>query len=167
MIFIEIPISAICVNPRLKIMEYLQIFPHLNAALNGLSGIFLLLGFYFIRTNRIKQHRASMLTAFSLSILFLISYLTHHTLRTYYFGLGTTRFTGEGIARPIYFTILLTHTVLAAAIVPFVLVTLRRALRGKFELHKRLARWVFPVWVYVSISGVLVYLMLYQLYPAK
>ena len=148
-------------------MEYLQIFPHLNAALNALSGVFLLLGFYFIRRKQIEKHRAAMLTAFILSSLFLICYVTHHALRTYYFGLGPTKFTGEGVVRPIYFTILMTHTILATVIAPFILVTLGRALKGKFEMHKKLARWIFPVWVYVSITGVVVYLMLYQLFAAK
>jgi uncharacterized membrane protein YozB (DUF420 family) len=148
-------------------MELLQIFPHLNATLNGLSSVFLLLGFYFIRTRQISKHRVSMITAFTLSGIFLACYLTHHALRTYYFGLSPTQFRGDGISRPIYFTILTTHSILAALVAPFVLVTLWRALKGKFEIHKKLARLVYPVWVYVSITGVIVYLMLYQLYPAK
>jgi uncharacterized membrane protein YozB (DUF420 family) len=148
-------------------MELLQIFPHLNATLNGLSGVFLLLGFYFIRAEQIPKHRASMLTAFTLSGIFLACYLSHHALRTYYFGLGPTQFKGEGLARPIYFTILTTHSILAAVIAPFILLTLWRALKGKFETHKKLGRLVFPVWLYVSLTGVIVYLMLYQLYPAR
>ncbi len=148
-------------------MEYLPIFPHLNAALNGLSGVFLVLGFYFIRRGQINKHRAAMLTAFTLSSLFLACYITHHALRTYFFGLGPTKFTGEGVVRTIYFTILFTHTILATVIAPFILVTLWRALKGRFEIHKKLARFVFPVWLYVSITGVVVYLMLYQLFPAK
>lgn len=148
-------------------MEFLQIFPHLNATLNALSGVFLVLGFYFIRKKNISSHRLCMLTAVSLSAFFLLCYITHHALRTYYFGLGPTKFTGEGIVRPVYFTILTTHTFLATAITPFILVTLWRALKGKFELHKKLARWVFPIWLYVSVTGVIVYLMLYQLFPAK
>ena len=148
-------------------MEYLHIFPHLNATLNALSGLFIICGFYFIQKKKIEQHRKCMLTAVTLSALFLISYLTHHSIRTYLFGLGPTRFTGEGIVRPIYFTVLTTHTILAAVIAPLILVTLWRALKGKFEIHKKLARWVFPIWLYVSITGVVVYLMLYQLFPAK
>lgn len=108
-----------------------------------------------------------MLTAFTLSSIFLACYLAHHALRTYYFGLGPTKFKGEGIARPIYFTILTTHSILAALVAPFILVTLWRALKGKFEIHKKLARLVFPVWLYVSLTGVIVYLMLYQLYSAN
>jgi uncharacterized membrane protein YozB (DUF420 family) len=148
-------------------MELLRIFPHLNASLNALSSVFLLFGLYFILTGQIKRHRFSMLTACTVSLLFLVSYVSYHALRTYYYGLGPTKFTGEGIARPIYFTILTSHTILAAAVVPFVLITLFRALKGRFEKHKKIARLVYPVWLYVSITGVIVYVMLYQLYPAK
>ena len=148
-------------------MDPLQIFPHLNAALNGLSGLFLLSGFYFIMKRRIAEHRFCMLTASCVSALFLISYLLHHALRTYYFGLGPTKFTGEGLIRPIYFTILTSHTFLAALVAPFVIVTLRRGLKGRYETHKKLARLVFPVWLYVSVTGVIVYLLLYQFYPAR
>lgn len=148
-------------------MDPLAIFPHLNATLNALSSIFLCAGFYFIMRTDVHRHKACMLTASTLSGLFLISYLTYHSLRTYYFGLGPTRFTGEGIARPIYLTILTSHTVLAAAVAPFVIWTLWRGLSANFDKHKRLARLVFPVWIYVSITGVIVYLMLYQLYPAR
>jgi uncharacterized membrane protein YozB (DUF420 family) len=148
-------------------MEYLKIFPHLNAALNATSALFLLLGFVFVKRKMILAHRASMLTAFTMSALFLACYLTHHALRAYYFGLGPTRFAGEGLARPIYFIILTTHTILAAVVAPFILLTLYRALKAKFELHRRIARIIFPIWLYVSITGVIVYLMLYQLYPAR
>lgn len=148
-------------------MELLSIFPHLNALLNALSGVFLLTGFYFIRNKQIERHRAAMLAAVTVSALFLLSYLSHHALRTYYFGLGPTRFTGEGLARPIYFTILTSHTILAALVAPFILVTVARGLKGTFEKHKRLARLVFPVWLYVSATGVAVYVMLYHLYPAR
>src|ERR1051325_11732278 len=105
-------------------MDLLQIFPHLNAALNALSGLFLLSGFIFIMKRRVHEHRFCMLTASSVSALFLVSYVLHHALRTYYFGLGPTKFTGEGIIRPIYFTILTSHTILAACIAPFVVITL-------------------------------------------
>ncbi len=148
-------------------MELLAVFPHLNATLNALSSVFLMLGFYNILNRRIAKHRFCMLTASSLSALFLISYLSHHALRTYYFGLGPTKFTGEGIVRPIYFTILTSHTILAAVIGPFVILTLWRGLKGKYEQHKKIARLVFPVWLYVAVTGVIVYLFLYQLYPAK
>jgi uncharacterized membrane protein YozB (DUF420 family) len=148
-------------------MDLLQIFPHLNAALNATSGLFLLTGFYFIRTKQISKHRACMLTASIVSAVFLACYLTHHALRTYYFGLGPTRFTGEGLIRPIYFTILTSHTILAALVTPFVLLTLWRGLKGEYDKHKKIARFVFPVWLYVSVTGVIVYLLLYQFYPAR
>jgi putative membrane protein len=148
-------------------MDLLQIFPHLNAALNALSSVFLLSGFYFIMKRRIHEHRASMLGAAIVSAIFLVGYLTHHAIRTYYFGLGPTKFTGEGIIRPIYFTILTSHTILAVCIAPFVIITLRRGLTGRYEAHKRLARLVFPIWLYVSTTGVIVYLLLYQIYPGR
>ena len=148
-------------------MELLKIFPHLNATLNAASGILLILGLFFILTRRVHAHRASMLSASAVSVLFLISYVSHHLLRTSIYGLGPTRFTGEGLARPIYFTILTSHTILAALVGPFIVATLWRALKGNFDAHRRLARLVYPVWLYVSITGVAVYLMLYQLFPAK
>ncbi len=148
-------------------MQLLKIFPHLNAILNAASGVCLLFGLYFILTIQVRRHRAAMLTASIISAIFLVSYLSHHALRTYYFGLGPTRFTGEGIARPIYFTILTSHTILAALVTPFVLAVLWRGLQGKFDSHRRLARLVYPVWLYVSITGVIVYLLLYQIYPAR
>jgi putative membrane protein len=148
-------------------MDLLHIFPHLNASLNALSGILLLTGFIFILKKRVREHRFCMLAASSISALFLVSYIIHHTLRTYYFGLGPTKFTGEGLIRPIYFTILTSHTILAALVAPFVVMTLRRALKGRFDAHRNIARLVFPVWLYVSVTGVVVYLLLYQFYPAR
>lgn len=148
-------------------MELLKIFPHLNASLNALSGVFLITGFVFIWKRNLGAHRTCMLSAAAVSGLFLCSYLAHHSIRTYYFGLGPTKFLGEGIVRPIYFTILTSHTVLAALLAPFVVLTLRRALQGRFDKHKGLAKLVLPVWLYVSISGVIVYLLLYQLYPSS
>jgi len=148
-------------------MDLLAVFPHWNALLNATSGVFLLIGFYFIRSGQIARHRATMITTSSISALFLLSYLSHHALRTYYFGLGPTRFTGEGLIRPIYFTILTSHTILAAIIAPFIVATLWRGLKGNYDKHRRLARLVFPVWLYVSVTGVIVYLLLYQFYPAR
>jgi len=145
----------------------LGIFPHLNAALNTSAAIAIVSGFYFIMKRKVAQHRFSMLTASAVSALFLVSYITHHAVRTYYFGLGPSRFTGQGIIRPIYFTLLTSHTILATLITPFVLVTLYRGLTGQVDKHRRLARLVLPVWLYVSVTGVVVYLMLYQIYPVK
>jgi uncharacterized membrane protein YozB (DUF420 family) len=144
----------------------LGVLPHLNAFLNSASVVFLLFGLYFIRKRDFSRHRKSMLGAFLTSSLFLISYILYHSLRTYYVHLGPTRFTGQGWIRPVYFAILTSHTILAAIIGPVILVTLYRALKGRFELHRRLARWTYPIWLYVSITGVLVYVLLYHVYTA-
>jgi putative membrane protein len=138
-----------------------DLLPHFNAMLNATSFVLLVAGFRFIRRGNVGAHRACMLAALGTSILFLVSYLVYHAHH------GTTRFAGQGLARPLYFFILTTHTILAAAIVPLVVVTLRRALRADFARHMRLARLTLPLWLYVSITGVVVYLMLYQLYPAR
>ena len=140
--------------------KYLSLLPHLNALLNGTSAVLLISGYAFIKQGRVQAHRTCQVSAVVTSVVFLASYLTYH-----YFH-GTTRFAGQGIARPIYFVILTSHTILAIVIVPLVLVTLVRALRGNFAKHRKIARWTLPVWLYVSITGVIVYLMLYQLYPA-
>ena len=135
-------------------------FPTIDAILNTTSAVLLTLGYIFIRRKNIAAHRACMISAVVTSTLFLVFYLTYH----YYHG--ATRFTGEGAVRWVYFTILVSHTVLAALIVPLVLTTLYRALRGRFDLHKRIARWTLPLWLYVSLTGVVVYWMLYHLYPS-
>ena len=134
------------------------LLPTLNAALNALSGVLLSVGWVFIRRRMVTEHKACMLAAFAVSTLFLISYLTYHA------QVGSVRFTGEGWVRPVYFTILITHVILAAAIVPLAIVTIRRAWRQDFTAHRRIARWTLPLWLYVSITGVVVYLMLYHLY---
>jgi len=148
-------------------MDLLQIFPHVNATLNALSGVFLVTGFFFIMKRRVAEHRLCMLGASSVSAIFLLCYVLYHSLRTYYFGLGPTKFTGEGIVRPIYFTILTSHTILAIAVAPFVILTLWRAIKGRYDAHRKIARFVFPVWLYVSTTGVIVYLLLYQIYPSR
>jgi len=140
----------------------INFLPTLNAILNATSGILITIGFIFIRSKRIAAHRACMIGAVISSSLFLISYLVYHVG----FKAGVTRFTGTGWVRPVYYGILISHTILAITIVPFVAVTLTRALRGRFILHRRIARWTFPMWLYVSVTGVIVYLMLYQFYPA-
>jgi uncharacterized membrane protein YozB (DUF420 family) len=132
------------------------IFPVINATLNGTSTVLLLTGRWLIRRRRIAQHRLVMLTAFVTSTLFLISYVYYHL------HVGTVRFQGTGWTRPVYFTILISHVVLAIVIVPLVLVTLTRALRERFDKHRAIARWTFPLWLYVSVTGVLVYFMLYK-----
>jgi uncharacterized membrane protein YozB (DUF420 family) len=138
----------------------LALLPTLNATLNGVSALLLAGGFLFIRRKNVAAHRACMLSACGTSALFLVSYLVYH------YHVGSVRFTGQGWVRPVYFAVLLSHTLLAAAILPLALVTLARALRGRFERHARIARWTLPLWLYVSVTGVIVYLMLYRLYPS-
>lgn len=138
-------------------IPYAQL-PHLNAVLNSASALFLLAGYLFIRRRRIALHRLCMLCAFAASSLFLASYLIYH------FHAGSVRFQGQGIARTLYFFILTTHTILAAVIVPLILRTLYLALRERWPDHRRLARWTWPLWLYVSATGVAIYLMLYRLY---
>jgi uncharacterized membrane protein YozB (DUF420 family) len=131
--------------------------PTLNAALNTLSAVLLCAGYFFIRAKNIRAHRACMLAAFACSTLFLASYLIYH------YQVGSVPYKGQGWIRPVYFAILLTHTILATAVVPLALITLARALREKFAAHRRIARWTFPIWLYVSVTGVVVYVMLYRL----
>ena len=130
--------------------------PAVNATLNALAGIFLLIGFREIKRGRIARHRAAMLSACATSTLFLISYVTYHA------HAGSRPFTGQGPIRMVYFAILISHVVLAAAILPLALVTLTRALRERFDRHAALARWTLPIWLYVSVTGVAVYFMLYH-----
>jgi len=132
--------------------------PLVNAVLNGTAAVLILIGVYLIKTGRQRAHRAVMISAFVASSLFLVSYLTYHA------HIGSKHFPGQGVARTVYFTILLTHTVLAAVVVPMVLVTLTRGLRGRFDRHRPIARWTYPVWLYVSVTGVVIYVMLYHLY---
>ncbi len=133
------------------------LWPSLNAILNATSAALLLTGWRLIRSGRRQAHRRAMIGAFVTSSLFLASYLAYHA------RVGSVRFLGQGIVRPLYFTLLLSHTVLAALIVPLVLVTLNRGLRGRFEAHRPLARVTAPLWIWVSLSGVAVYGMLYWL----
>ena len=140
--------------------DYFAVLPHFNAFLNASSFVLLSTGYVLIRRKRVRAHRNCQIAALSASVLFLISYITYHSHH------GVTKFAGQGIARPVYFTILTTHTILAVVIVPFVIVTVLRAKRGDFDRHKRIARWTLPLWLYVSITGVVVYLMLYHLYPS-
>jgi uncharacterized membrane protein YozB (DUF420 family) len=140
--------------------DYISYLPHLNACLNGTSALLLFSGYTFIRSRNVNAHRACQIAALVMSVLFLASYLTYH----YYHG--TTRFQGTGWVRPLYFTILTSHTILAIVIVPLVAITFYRALRNDFTRHRRIARITLPLWLYVSITGVIVYLMLYQIYPS-
>ena len=135
-----------------------SVLPHLNAALNATSFVLLVLGLLQIRRGNVQWHRRLMLSALGVSGLFLVSYVVYHAQH------GSVKFTGQGLVRPVYFVILITHVILAAAIVPLVFVTVRRALAGDFARHRRIARWTYPLWLYVSVTGVVVYLMLYHLY---
>lgn len=131
--------------------------PLLNATLNAAAAVLLVLGYLQIRRRRRELHRGLMLAAFGVSALFLASYLVYHA------SVGSRPFTGQGAIRVIYFAVLISHVILAALVLPLALVTLGFALRGRFVSHRRLARWTLPIWIYVSVTGVLVYLMLYRL----
>lgn len=138
-------------------MLTVQDLPAVNAILNATSAVLLVTGFYFIRRQRIAAHRACMISALVSSALFLTSYLIYHA------QVGSVRFPGQGAARTVYLSILLTHTVLAAAVPVLALITLSRALRRRFPAHRRIARWTLPIWLYVSVTGIVVYWMLYQM----
>jgi uncharacterized membrane protein YozB (DUF420 family) len=138
-------------------MISLSDLPTLNAALNATSGILLATGFVLIRKGKREGHRKAMLAAFGVSVAFLFSYLVYH------FQAGSVRFQKTGAIRTVYFSILISHTALAAVTPPLAIVTLRRAWRERFDAHRRIARWTLPIWLYVSVTGVLVYWMLYRL----
>lgn len=146
--------------------DFIFTLPHVNALLNTTSALCLVAGYAFIRRRRIEAHRKSMIAAFAASAVFLVSYVLYHSLLAYYLGQGPTRFRGEGLIRPVYFFILLSHTVLAVAVAPFIIVTFRRGLKRQDVKHRRMARWTLPVWLYVSATGVAVYVLLYQIYPS-
>ena len=142
-------------------MEWVSVLPAVNASLNALSGILLFIGWRLILQKRIAQHRAAMLAACGTSVLFLISYLTYH------YAAGATKFAGTGYIRPVYFFILITHTILATAILPFVILTVWNGLKMRVPQHRRVARWTLPMWMYVSVTGVLVYFFLYHWFPSR
>jgi uncharacterized membrane protein YozB (DUF420 family) len=131
--------------------------PALNATLNATSAVLLMSGYAFIRRGYVRRHRAAMISACIVSALFLTSYVIYHA------NIGSKPFTGQGPIRLVYFTILLTHVLLAVAVPPLALITLSRGLRARFDRHVAIARWTFPVWMYVSVTGVIVYLMLYHM----
>lgn len=142
-------------------MEWLTMMPAVNASLNATSGLLVLVGFAMIRQKREAAHRAAMISACVVSLLFLVSYLYYH------YHAGTTRFAGQGWSRPVYFTILISHTILAVAIVPLVLLAVYNGLKDRRPRHRRIVRWAFPLWLYVSVTGVLVYFFLYQWFPSR
>lgn len=131
--------------------------PALNATLNATAGVLLATGYVLIRRGRVRQHRAMMIAACVTSTLFLISYVVYHA------HTGSKPYGGQGWTRPIYFAILITHVILAAAVLPLASVTLWRGLAARYEVHRRVARWTLPIWMYVSVTGVIVYLMLYRI----
>ena len=135
--------------------------PLVNAVLNGSSALCLVAGFYFIRRSEVRKHRACMIAALVCSALFLTSYLIYHA------QVGSIPFSGKGGVRVLYFTILISHTLLAASVPPLAIITLKRALGARFERHRKIARWALPVWLYVSVTGVVIYLMLYRIYPSS
>ena len=135
----------------------ISVLPTVNAILNATSAVLLVWGYLLIRRKRIDTHRKVMQTAFATSCLFLVCYLVYHA------QVGSVRFQGSGTIRAIYLTILATHTVLAATVPVLAIITLRRGLAGKYDRHRRIARWTLPIWLYVSVTGVVVYLMLYHL----
>ena len=130
--------------------------PTVNAVLNGTSAVLLVFGYLFIRRKKVNLHKACMVSAFVISTLFLVSYLIYH------YHAGSKPFPGEGWTRPLYFAILISHVILATVTLPLSIVTLARGLRGRFEKHRSIARWALPIWLYVSVTGVAVYLMLYR-----
>ncbi len=144
--------------PEVKIGFDLSIIPAFNAAVNFTVTLLLIVGYVFMKRKMISFHKYAMITAFCFSSLFLISYVIYHTLAV------ETHFGGEGWIRPVYFTLLITHIILAAAIVPMILFTLTRGLQSRFDKHRRIAKWTWPLWLYVSVTGVLVYLMLSPYY---
>jgi putative membrane protein len=137
-----------------------SIFPALNAALNGASAILITTGRVLIGRGHVRLHRACMIAAVAVSSLFLACYLYYHA------HVGSVRFPGQGWVRTLYFAILISHTLLAAAVAPLVLLSLSYGLRARFDRHRRISRWTFPIWLYVSVTGVVVYVMLYQIYGA-
>ena len=136
------------------------IFPIVNATLNGTSAVLIVTGRLLIGRGRVAAHRACMIAAVVCSSAFLVSYLWYHA------HVGSVHFPGQGMVRPVYFSILISHTLLAAVVVPLVIVTLVRALRARFDRHRAIARWTYPIWLYVSVTGVVIYVMLYHLYGA-
>ncbi len=132
--------------------------PEVNASLNASSGVLLFAGYRAIRQGKVLRHKRLMISAFCCSALFLVSYLYYHARA------GVIHFQGRGLIRPVYFTILTTHTILAVTILPLAIITLSRALSKRFDQHRRIARWTFPLWMYVSVTGVIVYFLLYRIY---
>ena len=148
-------------QPQVEVRDDISALPAVNAFLNGTSAVLLTVGYLFIRRKKVTGHKICMVTAFGVSCLFLISYLIHH------YQVGSIPFSGQGWIRRVYFTLLISHIVLAALIVPLALTAVYRGLNEQFDKHVKITRWALPIWLYVSVSGVTVYLMLYQFYPPQ
>lgn len=161
-IAVAIPVVvAILLNPRIPkvtLGEWTKMLPHLNGMINSATTVFLLLGYYFIKRKNINMHRRMMSVAFMLGSVFLVSYVLYHLSNE------STAFGGEGIVRPIYYFLLISHIVLSIGVVWFVLRAIYFALSGQIERHKKVVKWAFPIWLYVSITGVIVYLMIAPYY---
>ncbi len=158
LVFVGVASILLGRQPQANNISYL---PALNAFLNGTSAVLLTIGYVFIRRTKVTGHKVCMVTAFGVSCLFLVSYLIHH------YRVGSISFSGQGWVRSVYFALLISHIILAALIVPLALTALYRALNGQFEKHVKITRWALPIWLYVSVSGVTVYVMLYHLYPPQ
>jgi len=146
------------IRTKVDLGDWTKILPHLNGALNSLTAIFLIIGYVFIKNKNIKWHRLSMLSAFGMGSVFLVSYVLYHLTN------ASTIFGGAGVVKLVYYILLITHIFLAAIVVPFVLYAVYFALTGQIERHKKIVKWTLPIWLYVSISGVLVYLMISPYY---
>lgn len=140
-------------------MDLISILPPVQACLNIIAAIFMSVGYYFIRNGNRSAHKVCMISALAVSTMFFILYLYYHSV------VGNIPFAGQGMIRPIYFSILITHVILAAAIVPLVITTVRFAIMDKFEKHHKVARWTLPIWLYVSVTGVLIYILAFHIYP--
>ncbi len=157
-VIVPVLVAILIYTPAFHLSVDVSFLPGLNAILNSCVTILLLMGFYFIRNKNRRAHKFSMLSAFSLSALFLISYIVYHS------STEETKFGDTGAIKYVYYTILLTHILLAAVIMPFILVTLSRALTERFDKHRKIARITFPLWLYVSITGVIIYFMISPYY---
>lgn len=142
--------------------DWVMLLPAVNAVLNSLATVLLVVGMLMIKRGRRDAHKNVMLTAFAVSIAFLACYLTYHFALHHYTGESSRKFAGEGLIRPVYFTILISHVLLAAAVPVLAIVTIRRGLRAQWDAHRRIAKITLPIWLYVSVTGVIIYLMLYQ-----
>ncbi len=141
--------------------EIINSLPHFHVSLNASVAVILCLGYYFIKKGNPEAHRNCMISAMTISVVFMISYLTYHAKA------GYVPFEGQGLIRPFYFTLLASHVILAATFVPMIIITASRAIKGNFEKHSRIARWTLPIWLYVSVTGVIIYFMVFHLYTVQ